>query len=67
MNQQEEGMSDKNENICSCSDNEVKLIFACSGGADVWHLSDLAARQMMKDIIHAQKVFDEMPPDERDK
>ena len=42
-------MSDKNEKICSCSDNEVKLIFACSGGADVGHLSDLAARQMMKE------------------
>lgn len=42
-------MSDKNNNICSCTDDEVKLIFACSGGADVGHLSDLAARKMMKD------------------
>jgi len=42
-------MSDKNNEICSCSDDEVKLIFACSGGADVGHLSDLAARKMMKD------------------
>ena len=42
-------MSDKNKEICSCSDDEVKLIFACSGGADVGHLSDLASRQMMKD------------------
>ena len=41
-------MSD-NTNICSCADDEVKLIFACSGGADVGHLSDIAARKMMKD------------------
>ena len=42
-------MSEKNNEICSCTDEEVKLIFACSGGADVGHLSDLAARKMMKD------------------
>lgn len=42
-------MSDKNNEICSCTGDEVKLIFACSGGADVGHLSDLAARKMMKD------------------
>ena len=41
-------MSD-NTNICSCADDEIKLIFACSGGADVGHLSDIAARKMMKD------------------
>lgn len=44
----EDVMSD-NKNICSCSDDEVKLIFACSGGADVGHLSDIAARKMMAD------------------
>ena len=42
-------MSDKNTQICDCAGDEVKLIFACSGGADVGHLSDAAARQMMKD------------------
>ena len=42
-------MSNTNKEICSCSDDEAKLIFACSGGADVGHLSDLAARKMMKD------------------
>ena len=42
-------MSDKNKEICSCADDEVKLIFACSGGADVGYLSDLAARKMMQD------------------
>jgi len=29
--------------------NPDTLLFACSGGADVGHLSDAAARQMMKD------------------
>ena len=29
--------------------NPDTLIFACSGGADVGHLSDAAARQMMKE------------------
>ena len=42
-------MSEKNNEICSCSGDQVKLIFACSGGADVGHLSDRAARKMMKD------------------
>ena len=41
-------MSDKNA-ICSCSSDEIKLIFACSGGADVGYLSDAAARKMMAD------------------
>ena len=42
-------MSEKNSEICACSDDQVKLIFACSGGADVGHLSDAAARKMMAD------------------
>ena len=42
-------MPDSNKEICGCSDDEVKLLFACSGGADVGHLSDVAAREMMKD------------------
>jgi len=42
-------MSDKNKEICACTDDEVVLIFACSGGADVGQLSDVAARQMMAD------------------
>lgn len=42
-------MSEKNSQICECSDDVVKLIFACSGGADVGHLSDAAARKMMND------------------
>ena len=42
-------MSDPYEKISTESGDEVRLIFACSGGADVGHLSDLAARQMMKE------------------
>ena len=42
-------MPESNQEICNGSDDEVKLIFACSGAADVGHLSDLAVRQMMKE------------------
>lgn len=42
-------MTEKNSEICACSDDQVKLIFACSGGADVGLLSDAAARKMMAD------------------
>ncbi|MBN1779578.1 putative zinc-binding protein [bacterium] len=42
-------MNDKNKEICSCAGDRVQLIFACSGGADVGQLSDLAARRMMAD------------------
>lgn len=35
--------------ICSSSEETIKLIFACSGGADVGHISDLAARQLAKE------------------
>ena len=36
-------MNDKNEKICS---TQGKLIFACSGAADVGEIADRAARQM---------------------
>lgn len=42
-------MSDTKKNNYASSGDENRLIFACSGGADVGHISDLAARQMMKD------------------
>ena len=42
-------MSDKNKEICRISDDKVVLTFACSGGADVGHLSDQATRLMMKE------------------
>ncbi|MBN2417113.1 putative zinc-binding protein [bacterium] len=41
--------AEKNTDICRCDDEQVRLIFACSGGADVGHLSDAAARKMMAD------------------
>ena len=42
-------MSDANQKTYKNIGNDVPLIFACSGGADVGHLSDAAARKMMKD------------------
>jgi uncharacterized metal-binding protein len=42
-------MTDRNKEICTTDGDEVKLIFACSGGADVGLLSDQAARRMMKE------------------
>lgn len=41
-------MSEKNSCVCSCG-GAPKLIFACSGGADVGALADQAARKMTKD------------------
>ncbi|MEI6971479.1 MAG: putative zinc-binding protein [bacterium] len=41
-------MSDKNECGCGCS-TALKLIFPCSGAADVGAISDQAARKLTKD------------------
>jgi uncharacterized metal-binding protein len=41
-------MSSVNKSDYSQADPDT-LIFSCSGGADVGHLSDAAARQIMKD------------------
>jgi len=38
------------ENSCSCSGGP-KLIFACSGAADVGEIADKAARQLTKDGV----------------
>jgi uncharacterized metal-binding protein len=38
------------ENTCSCSGGP-KLIFACSGAADVGEIADKAARQLAKDGV----------------
>ena len=42
-------MSEKSSEICARPEDLIKLIFACSGGVDVGHLSDAAARKMMAD------------------
>lgn len=42
-------MPERNTETCSCAAEEVRLIFACSGGADVGRLSDVAARRMTAD------------------
>lgn len=41
-------MSEKNSSACACGE-APKLIFACSGGADVGALADQAARKMTRD------------------
>ena len=43
-------MTKKNENACICK-GDVKLIFSCSGAADVGAVSDQAARKLTKDGI----------------
>lgn len=45
-------MNEKSQNECA---NDPKLIFACSGAADVGEISDRAAREMSKD--GAGKMF----------
>lgn len=37
------------EQTCSCSGSAPKLIFACSGAADVGELADRAARQLTRE------------------
>ena len=36
---------------CSCKDNEIKTVFACSGAADVGAVADRAARKMTQEGI----------------
>ena len=44
-------MSGKSKESCRYDGDDVRLIFACSGGADVGHLSDQAARLLMKEGV----------------
>jgi len=49
-------MSDKQTDCsCGCSSNAPKLIFSCSGAADVGELADQAARKLSRD--GAGKMF----------
>ena len=43
-------MTKKNECICNC-ESDVKLIFSCSGAADVGAISDQTARKLTKDGV----------------
>ena len=44
-------------NGCSCKDNAVKTVFACSGAADLGEISDLVARKMHLDGIRQMKCL----------
>ena len=48
-------MADKPKDPCCACDVAAKLIFACSGAADVGQISDLAARQLT--VESAGKMF----------
>jgi uncharacterized metal-binding protein len=56
-NNKENVMADENHQICRISDDRVLLMFACSGGADVGHLSDQAARLMMKESCYKRSCL----------
>lgn len=48
-------MSEQKEEACCACSTAPKLIFACSGAADVGHISDLAARKLTNE--GAGKMF----------
>ena len=45
------------KNLCSCKDNAVKTVFACSGAADLGEISDLVARNMHREGISQMKCL----------
>jgi len=42
---------------CSCKDDAVKTVFACSGAADLGEVSDLVARKLHCDGIRQMKCL----------
>ena len=42
---------------CSCKDDTVKTVFACSGAADLGEISDLVARKMHHDGLRQMKCL----------
>jgi uncharacterized metal-binding protein len=47
-------MENKN---CSCKDDAVKTVFACSGAADLGEISDLAARKLHREDVRQMKCL----------
>ena len=45
------------KNTCSCDDDAVKTVFACSGAADLGEVSDLVARKLHRDNIRQMKCL----------
>jgi uncharacterized metal-binding protein len=42
---------------CSCKDDAVKTVFACSGAADLGEISDLVARKLHRDGVRQMKCL----------
>jgi len=42
---------------CSCKDDAVKTVFACSGAADLGEVSDLVARKLHHDGVRQMKCL----------
>ena len=42
---------------CSCKNNAIKTVFACSGAADLGEVSDLVARKMHHDGVRQMKCL----------
>jgi uncharacterized metal-binding protein len=42
---------------CSCKDDAVKTVFACSGAADLGEISDLVARKLQHDGVRQMKCL----------
>ena len=42
---------------CSCKDQAIKTVFACSGAADLGEVSDLVARKMHCDGVRQMKCL----------
>ena len=42
---------------CSCKDQAIKTVFACSGAADLGMVSDLVARKMHHDGVRQMKCL----------
>jgi len=42
---------------CSCGENGVKTVFACSGAADLGRISDLVARKLHSDKVRQMKCL----------
>ena len=47
-------MDNKN---CSCKDDAVKTVFACSGAADLGEISDLVARKLHREDVRQMKCL----------
>jgi len=42
---------------CTCKDQAVKTVFACSGAADLGEITDLVARKMQSDGVRQMKCL----------